>query len=82
MAPRHHVPMRTCLVCGKKSAKFALLRVALSPVERTVVLDRKQRLEGRGAYVCQGCLSNLRYTKRVQRAFRNEAKGLAESLGR
>jgi len=74
--------MRTCLVCGKKSAKFALLRVALSPVERTVVLDRKQRLEGRGAYVCRGCLSNLRYTKRVQRAFRNEAKGLAESLGR
>ena len=74
--------MRTCLVCGKKSAKFALLRVALSPVERTVVLERKQRLEGRGAYVCRGCLSNLRYTKRVQRAFRNEAKGLAESLGR
>ena len=73
--------MRTCLVCGNKNAKFALLRVALSPVERTVVLDRKQRLEGRGAYVCQGCLPNLRYTKRVQRAFRNEAKGLSESLG-
>jgi predicted RNA-binding protein YlxR (DUF448 family) len=74
--------MRTCLVCGTKNAKLALLRIALSPVERTVVLDRKQRLEGRGGYVCQGCLPNLRYTKRVQRAFRNEAKGLAESLGR
>jgi uncharacterized protein len=82
LASRAHVPMRTCLVCGTKNAKFALLRIALNPVERTIVLDRKQRLEGRGAYVCQACLPHLRYTKRVQRAFRNEAKGLAESLGR
>ena len=77
-----HVPLRTCLVCGKKSAKSTLLRVALSRVERTIVLDREQRLEGRGAYVCQGCLPRLRYTKRVQKAFRNEAKGLTGSIDR
>jgi len=77
-----HVPIRTCLVCGKKNAKFELLRIALSPVERTIVPDRGQRMEGRGGYVCQGCLPRLRYTKRVQKAFRNEAKGLAGSIDR
>lgn len=77
---RNHDPIRTCLVCGKKQCKFALLRVALTPVERTIVVDREQRLEGRGAYVCQGCLPRLRYTKRVQKAFRNEATGLAQSI--
>jgi len=77
-----HVPMRTCLVCGKRNAKSELLRVALSPEDGFIVLDREQRLDGRGAYVCQGCRPRLRYTKRVQKAFRNEAKGLAESIGR
>ena len=82
MPPEIHVPMRTCLVCGKKNAKSTLLRVALSPEEKTVVLDREQRLKGRGAYVCQGCRPRLRYTKRVQKAFRHEAKGMAEDIGR
>jgi predicted RNA-binding protein YlxR (DUF448 family) len=77
-----HVPMRTCLVCGKKDAKSQLLRVALSPEDGTIVLDSQQRMEGRGAYVCQGCRPRLCYTKRVQKAFRNEAKGLGENIGR
>ena len=82
MAHRAHVPIRTCLVCGKKSAKSELLRIALSPEEKTIVPDRWQRLEGRGAYVCHSCLPQLRYNKRVQKAFRNEAKGLAGSIDR
>jgi predicted RNA-binding protein YlxR (DUF448 family) len=81
LAPEARTPMRTCLVCGKKNAKSALLRVALSPEDRTVVLDPEQRLEGRGAYVCRSCLPRLHYTKRVQKAFRNEAKGMAEDIG-
>ena len=75
MARKAHVPIRTCLVCGKKSAKFELLRIALSPEDKTIVPDRGQRLEGRGAYVCKSCLPQLRYTKRVQKAFRNQAGG-------
>ena len=82
MAHSVHIPLRTCLVCGNKDAKFALLRVALSPLEKTLVLDPDQRMEGRGAYICKGCLPRLSYTKRVQKAFRNKAKGLAESIGR
>jgi uncharacterized protein len=78
---RNHVPIRTCLVCGKKHSKVALLRVALTPMERTIVVDREQRMEGRGAYVCQSCLPRLCYTKRVQKAFRNKATGLAQCIG-
>jgi predicted RNA-binding protein YlxR (DUF448 family) len=78
---KNHVPIRTCLVCGRKHNKTALLRVALHPVEKTIIPDREQRLEGRGAYVCPGCLPRLRYTKRVQKAFRNEATGLAQNIG-
>jgi uncharacterized protein len=81
LAPEAHIPVRTCLVCGRKNAKSALLRVALSPEEKTIVLDREQQLKGRGAYVCQACRPRLRYTKRVQKAFRNEAKGMAEDIG-
>lgn len=81
MAPEGHIPMRTCLVCGMKNAKSVLLRIALSPEEGTIVLDREQRLNGRGAYVCQACRPRLRYNKRVQKAFRNEAKGMAKDIG-
>jgi uncharacterized protein len=77
---RNHIPIRTCLVCGKKHSKFALLRIALAPVEKTIVVDREQHMEGRGAYVCEGCLPRLRYTKRVQKAFRNGATGLAQGI--
>ena len=78
---RNHVPIRTCLVCGRKDSKSALLRVAIAPVEGLIVVDLEQRLEGRGAYVCKACLPRLRYTKRVQKAFRNKAIGLTESIG-
>lgn len=82
MAHSVHIPLRTCLVCGKKDAKLALLRIALSPLDATLVLDSKQRMEGRGAYCCPGCLPRLSYSKRVQKAFRNRAMGLAEGIGR
>jgi uncharacterized protein len=82
LAHSDHLPLRTCLVCGKKNAKSALLRIALSPLEKTLVLDRQQRMEGRGAYSCQDCLPRLSYSKRIQKAFRNKAKGLAEGIGR
>ncbi|NLJ28608.1 MAG: YlxR family protein [Deltaproteobacteria bacterium] len=81
MLRRGHLPIRTCVVCGRKEPKFALLRMALDFEEKKfIVLDRDQCLEGRGAYVCPGCLPRLRFTKRVQKAFRNKAKGLAQDI--
>lgn len=79
---RGHVPIRTCLVCAVKKPKRYLVRVALSFEAKSVVVDRDQCVGGRGGYVCPECLPRLSFTKRVQKAFRNKAKGLAPDVGR
>ncbi|NSW86052.1 MAG: DUF448 domain-containing protein [Syntrophobacteraceae bacterium] len=73
---RGHVPIRTCVVCGDRKPKNELLRAALKSEERSIVLDRDQNLGGRGAYVCPDCLPRMRFTKRVQKAFRYKAERL------
>lgn len=78
MACRGHVPIRTCVVCGVKKAKFQLRRMVLEVQEKHIILDPVQRLRGRGAYVCPGCLPKVQLTKRLKRAFRDEARGLAK----
>jgi hypothetical protein len=30
-------------------------------------------MEGRGGYICRECFPDLRFNKRIQRAFRNKA---------
>src|SRR5581483_3249217 len=54
-----HVPERSCVACRTKRPKAELLRVVRRPGSADVELevDLKQRLPGRGAYVCReaGC---------------------------
>ena len=45
-------PLRTCLVCRQKRAKGELARFILDGDVR--LEDAKQRLPGRGYYVCAG----------------------------
>ena len=78
--PRGHVPVRTCVVCGTKGAKFDLVRLALGPGDGLIRVDTRQQIPGRGAYVCAGCRPGLCDNKRLRRAFRGEAKGLAGNL--
>jgi uncharacterized protein len=75
---RGHIAMRTCLACNRKSPKQQLLRLAL--VGPDIVPDPRQLAQGRGAYVCpkSDCLHHLRFDKRMQRAFRGKARGLAQ----
>lgn len=73
---RTHVPIRTCVVCGAKRGKHELVRLALD-CHGFIRVDDRRRLDGRGAYVCTGCRPALRFDKRLRRAFRFEAKGLA-----
>lgn len=47
----HSRPQRTCIGCGRKAGKDALLRFSIS-VEDGLVLDIIQRHEGRGTYLC------------------------------
>ena len=62
---------RTCVGCREESPKRALVRVVRSP-EGTVVLDRRGKLPGRGAYlcVCRECLEKARRSGAIARALR------------
>jgi hypothetical protein len=44
--------MRTCVSCGKKTAKRELLRIAATPSDG-IIVDSSGRANGRGAYVCR-----------------------------
>lgn len=80
-------PERTCVGCGTKREKKALIRVAVDPVGQ-VVLDRQGTLPGRGAYLCNPqCLKAAVKRKAFLRAFRGKAAPidpaqLEASLGR
>jgi predicted RNA-binding protein YlxR (DUF448 family) len=73
-----HSAIRTCVVCNRKSPKHELLRLALCG--HLIAPDPRQCVGGRGAYVCPKpeCLHQLRFNKRMQRAFRGKARGLAQ----
>ena len=47
-----HVPSRTCIVCGTKTAKSDLLRLVASS-DGSVRVDDTGRSPGRGAYICK-----------------------------
>ena len=55
MAPRRNrrVPLRTCVACGKKTEKEALVRLVARP-DDGVEIDLSGKAPGRGAYVCRG----------------------------
>jgi predicted RNA-binding protein YlxR (DUF448 family) len=61
---------RTCLVCKQKFEKQALNRIVL--VEKQVLFDSKQKIQARGAYVCNSaeCLANFKKKRALGRAFR------------
>lgn len=62
------IPQRMCTGCGEMKDKNALLRVVLTP-EGEILLDKKGKVSGRGAYVCKSaeCLKKAIKTKRLER---------------
>jgi predicted RNA-binding protein YlxR (DUF448 family) len=66
-------PTRTCIGCGEKKPKGALVRLVLDDGGQPL-LDRSQRQKGRGAYLCgAGCLKSALKRKAFGRAFRGKA---------
>ncbi len=53
---KRHVPLRTCVACGKKTEKERLVRL-VAPPGGGVEVDVSGKAPGRGAYVCRegGC---------------------------
>lgn len=45
-----HVPIRTCLGCGRRREKGGLMRIAIK--DGVLMIDEAKRLPGRGAYLC------------------------------
>ena len=75
-------PVRTCLGCGEKRPQQELLRFVAGR-EGRILLDKKGRLPGRGAYCCpdQKCLAGfLKNSGRIARALRCAAVECSEIL--
>ncbi len=71
MPARRSVPIRTCVICGRKSEKRGLVRIVASS-EGRVELDPSGKMNGRGSYICgEGCGKNKRLRRsRLEHALR------------
>ena len=71
MAKNKHIPLRTCVSCGKKTAKRELLRIVATP-SVGIVVDSSGQVNGRGTYVCRdgGCGSDGLHRGRVEHVLR------------
>ena len=49
---QRHVPLRTCVACGKKTEKEGLVRL-VAPHGGGVEVDVSGKSPGRGAYICR-----------------------------
>ena len=69
MAAEKKIPMRQCLGCRTMKPKAALIRIVHTP-EGEILLDRKGKANGRGAYVCQNrnCLETALKRRAPERA--------------
>ncbi|MFN3534646.1 MAG: YlxR family protein [Desulfatiglandales bacterium] len=71
-----HIPIRTCVSCGKKRPKGELLRFVGEDLGRAF-WDRRKDRPGRGSYVCNSweCLNILKKKKRsLSKTLRREIK--------
>jgi len=51
MRKKAHVPIRTCIGCGRKREKEELLRFTKG-TDGVVFVNEKKRINGRGFYLC------------------------------
>ncbi|MBW2095574.1 MAG: YlxR family protein [Deltaproteobacteria bacterium] len=68
-----HIPIRTCISCGRKGSKKSMIRLVLSE-SGSVVRDKSGSAPGRGAYVCNEtrCIELLKEGRRLAKAFRRK----------
>ena len=73
-SPRpRHVPERSCVGCGQKKPKDALIRLVVGP-DGQVSVDRRGTAPGRGAFLCgPACMKAAVKRRAFQRAFRGKA---------
>ena len=64
-------PMRRCVGCGEMKEKVSLLRVVKTP-EDIFIVDKTNRANGRGAYVCRdvNCFKQASKNKGLERSLK------------
>ena len=67
------IPMRQCVGCRERKAKYEFIRVVHTP-EGEVLLDGSGKKNGRGAYICKNkdCLEKAFKTGAFNRTFKTE----------
>ncbi len=62
------LPQRTCMGCNQKKDKKELIRIVKNK-NNEIFIDKKGKLEGRGAYICDNieCLDKVIKTKRLEK---------------
>ena len=70
MKPEKKSPQRMCVACRQMKDKSSLIRF-VKTADGSVVLDKTNKLAGRGAYVCNDntCILKAIKTKALNRAF-------------
>ena len=73
-----HIPLRTCVGCGKKGAKHQFIRV-VKDRDGNIRIDHHHSAPGRGAYVCpnKSCVNSAKKTRGFNRSFR---QNISDSL--
>lgn len=68
------IPMRQCIGCRERKAKYEFIRVVHTP-EGEVLIDATGRKNGRGAYICKNkeCLEKAFKTGAINRTFKIQA---------
>ena len=73
MSVAENGPQRTCVACRQTKSKKELVRYVLAP-DRSVLVDYRQHLPGRGGYTCFSvtCIQDAVQRKGFQRCFKTQ----------
>lgn len=71
MSTKKHIPQRTCIACGKTTAKRQLVRLVRT-ADMQVEIDATGKSAGRGAYLCPApeCREAVLKGNRLERTLR------------
>jgi len=62
-------PFRMCAVCREMTEKKGMLRIVLNK-EGIINIDESGKMNGRGAYICDGCTKEAAQSKALERSFK------------
>ncbi len=66
------IPLRKCVGCNERKAKFDLIRIVYNSAEDTISIDKTGKANGRGAYICPdpACLNKAVKSKNIERSLK------------